>query len=50
LAYGNISELKTQSFNAAMAASLAKALKLPRENVQAVAECGSLGMYATRRS
>ncbi len=49
-AYGNISELKTQSFNAAMAASLAKALKPPRENVQAVAECGSLGMYATRCS
>jgi hypothetical protein len=44
LAYGKISELKTHSFNADIIRSLAKALMPPRENVQAFAECGRLGL------
>jgi hypothetical protein len=44
LAYGNISELKTHSFNADIIQSLAKALTSSREKVQAFADYGRLGL------
>ena len=44
-AYGNISELKTHSFNAGMSSSLTKASAAPREKVQALDECGRLPLW-----
>src|ERR1035438_8820579 len=44
-ANGKISELKTQSFNADIVDSLAKALMASPEKVQAFAEYGRLGSY-----